>query len=92
MTELILTLALLRGADATTSCMAFARGGHEQNPLMPSSCAGQIILQGTALGVEAWALSALAPQHPRLTKVLGVVSIGIEGATVTINLRTLRRP
>lgn len=87
----LLALALARGADAASSCAAFAHGAHEANPLLPTSCRAAIGVQIGATVIQGWALSHLAASgHPKAAKVLGALTLSLEVGATAQNLRGIR--
>lgn len=91
MNGLLLTLVLLHGADATTTATVLDRGGIERNPALSQDIVHNVALQSVWTAGQAIALVQLHRKHARLAKVLGIVALGVEGAIVVRNVRTLQR-
>jgi hypothetical protein len=73
----LIAVAVAHALDVSTSCAAFARGGVEGNPALPTSCQVQIPIQAGIAGVQLWAINRLAQDgHPRAAKVVASVQIG----------------
>ena len=86
MQSLLLTLALMRGADIASTTVVLHRGGFEQNPVMGSTIS-QVVTRGTFISVgELVGLHMLSTHHPKLAKTLASVSIGISGAAAGHNV------
>ena len=88
MKPLLITLALLNGADSVTTSRALAAGGREV--LIPSQqpiVIGSVIVAETA--VEAYGLTRLTLTHPKMANVLGWSLVAARGVVVASNLRQL---
>lgn len=90
MKPLVITLALLHGADAATTQSIINSGGHEA--LLPTQNVVAIdsIVAGEAT-TEIVALTRLRRDHPKLALALGWSLVGIRGAIVASNVRQLRK-
>lgn len=98
---LLLTLVLLRGADATTTLLA----GHEANPLLTQNPRVAVSLLVPITVVQIQVLRHAKPSHytwdaatqtyrshaTKKTKALAVASVVAEALVVTANVHTLRR-
>lgn len=91
MKPLILTLALLRGADAVTTVdLAHRYGGREANPFMPQNPEAIAALIGVETAIQIYTLVRLEKEHPRLAKIIGWASIGVEAWVVRHNIQQYR--
>lgn len=92
MKTLLLLLVLGRGADATTSLIAFHGGATERNPLVVST---QPVIFTTQMaletGGEVWLLRRLAVQHQKWATTLALVQIGASVTAASLNARDLHR-
>lgn len=90
MKPLLLTYALLCGADSATTYIALAHGGREvwlptQNPyVIHATTAAQY-------AVFAWSLQDLNKQHPKLARVVGWSVAAVRGVAVAYNVRQVLR-
>ena len=94
MKPLMVTLAILRGADAAATCIALAdTRAAEQNPLFGSrpSCAVVIGVQTIALTAQIAGAKRLSDSHPTGAKWLLVGFVVAEGFAVAWNARELQR-
>lgn len=90
MNPLLLTLALLNGADSALTSHVIARGGREA--LLPSQ--SPIVLGAICVGetgAEAWGLTKLAVSHPKAAKVVGWALVGVRAGIVASNLHQAAR-
>jgi hypothetical protein len=87
MTPYLIALAFARALDASSTCVALAHGAHEANPLMPSTCRGQIVAQSAITLGESVLLVKLAHTQPKLAKGLALVSVGIESSAAVLNFK-----
>lgn len=86
---LFVTLAILHGADAATTCMALARGAREANPVLPQSCAANATTKTVIAVGTMWLLAKIDDTHPTLARITGTVQIGVESYAVGHNVRLL---
>ena len=90
MTKLLLTLALLQGADRALTYTGLQQGARECNPLLPQRPAANLLV-GTATSTLALVLLVkLAHTKRRTAAWLAVGEIGVEGTMVTWNSTQLR--
>lgn len=84
---ILLSLALLRGADAVTTVQGFRRGyGDVSGFDAQSALLNQAIGAGAQIG-GVWWLDR--HDHPKAARMLGWIAIGVEGWTVARNARRL---
>jgi hypothetical protein len=90
MKGLLLTLALLRGADGATTATALHAGiGAEGNQLLPHA-AWAIVGVEAGIGItQDRAMRTFAKSHPTAAKAIVFASIGLEGFAVVNNSRVL---
>ena len=91
MNSLFLALIVARSLDATTTCVALNRGGHD---IMPwnTSCPSVVGVQAALTALQINGLHHLSiAHHPKLAHVLGSIAIGTEGVAVTWNLYQIRK-
>lgn len=87
MTPFLLTLALLRAGDATSTAYQLSHGFREGHPLFSQSIPINLAEQAVVTTAQTWALQKLSHQHPRLAKTLAGIGIGIESVVVVHNMR-----
>ena len=85
MTQWLTALVLARVLDATSTCIGLAHGRVEMNPIMPTSCQGNVAAQMGMAGAQVVILSVLAKKHPTLSKWLAGIQIGVSSGAVAWN-------
>lgn len=91
MKPLLITLALLRGFDLTTTQMIVARGGHEANPVLPQGASSNLGV-GIGLTLGELVVPALVARHDAHTgKKIAWTLIILEGVVTSFNTYQLRR-
>lgn len=85
MTGWLAAFILAQALDTTTTCIGFARGGHELNPIMPSTCSRLVPVKA---GVTL-ALGTVA--YKTRSKKLLVFGTLLTGAVVANNLYQLSK-
>jgi len=82
---LLLTLAMLHGADLGTTQVVLSQGGTERNPFVPQNRTANLVVGSAASVADILILYKLGVHHPKLAKVLTVAAIGVEGWAVAHN-------
>lgn len=77
MKTLLLTLAIVNGADSASTCLALKAGLVERNPILPSSCAANVAINGS---VTAGTLLLVRELHTRSPKLATGLTIGLVGS------------
>ena len=90
MGPLLLTLAMLHGADLGTTQVVLAQGGQERNPFVPQARAANLVVGSLASVADIWILHKLGAHHPKLAKTLTFIAIGVEGSAVAHNATQIR--
>jgi hypothetical protein len=90
MGPLLLTLAILHGADVTTTQVVLAQGGTERNPFVPQNRSANLLVGSAASAADVWILHTLGTHHPKLAKVITIAAIGVEGWAVAHNATQIR--
>lgn len=90
---LIVSMVVLHGADAASTCVALDRGFVEANPLFGghATCGRVVATKAAVIGpaaVLAWKLRA---SHPKVAALITSVGLTSGGVAVTLNLAALRR-
>lgn len=88
-TLLIIWLAA-HGGDAITTHVALNRGGIERNPLYTQSAATNTLLMAGEAAAVTLAVKKLGPHHPKFTKAMLALGIGVSGYAAIHNLRTIQ--
>jgi len=95
MHELLLTLALLKTADTTTTLIAVHNhNAHEANPtvlVQPTNAKAFIAYMGLQTVGQIYLTKKLNEKHPKIAKVLTMISIGSHGMAVTMNINYIRK-
>jgi hypothetical protein len=91
MNPILLTLALLHGADLASTQVVLHQGGSERNPLMPQAASWNLAIGSAASAGDIWLLHRIGRSHPRLATVIGIAAIGAEGFAVVHNVRQVKR-
>jgi hypothetical protein len=95
MNELLLTLALLKAADTTTTLIAVHHhGAREANPtvlVQPTNAKAFITYMGAYTVGQIYLTKKIAVKHPALAKALTMVSISSHGFAVSMNLNYIRK-
>jgi hypothetical protein len=91
MNPLLLTLALLHGADITLTNYGISKqGGHEASPFLPKNQIGlTAVVTAESVG-QIYFLHAVSKNHPKAAKVMSLIAIGAEGFIVYHNAKQLR--
>lgn len=93
MKTLIVTLALARALDTTTSLATFAKGGHEANPLVISQKPSIFVAQmATETAGQLLLMTYLEKKgHSRWARAIGLVQIGASTAATVNNVVEFKR-
>jgi len=91
MNPLLLTLAILHGADVATTQVVLKQGGIELNPVVPQQRAANLLVGSAASAADVWILHKLSAKHPKLAKAIAFTAIGVEGWAVAHNATQIQR-
>jgi hypothetical protein len=87
MNELLLTLAILHGADSALTLTALHHGAYEVNPILGQDAARNTTIKAAAAGAEIgllWWLDRTG--HRRAARIAATVGISFEAAIVGHNV------
>ncbi len=90
MTPLLLTLALLHGADLGMTLDLLHRGASEANPFLSQRASVTTALVASETTFQMYGLHKVSLHHPKLAKILLLASISVEGAIVAHNAQQYR--
>lgn len=79
-----------QAADLGTTCAALRQSAVEANPLMPSTCSGQLIVKGATTAGIALGARALGKDHPRAARWLVLGAASVSAYAALHNLRAMR--
>ena len=91
LTSITLTIFLsAQGADLGSTCGALRSGYVEANPLMPTTCAGQIAVKSAVSAGVLYGASRLHTRSPKAARWLLAGAAGVSAYATIRNLRTIR--
>ena len=88
---LLLSLALLHGADGVTTARLLTHNGIELNPLLPQRVELNIPSQAGYAGLTLYGLNRLHREHPRAALLGAIAAMVVEGYAVYHNVRSIQQ-
>ena len=89
---IILSTAIIHGADVASSQIAFKKGLIEGNPIMPTNVAAMIAVKSSWVIGQNYILKALDKSgHPKLARVIGWIDFSLTAGVVASNIHQIRR-
>lgn len=89
--HLLIILLLAQGGDATTTVIGLRQGLHEIHPLLGQNPYINTAVHSGAIVSEQLLLRRLHTTHPKLSTALAIVSIGVHGVVMGMNIRSIRQ-
>jgi len=81
--------AVASGLDLGSTIQLLRSGGRETNPVLGGSIARITVTKVLLTSVLVYALHRAEPQHPKATKIIGLIATGAFSAAALNNFRAL---
>lgn len=84
---LLIAIAISQGTDTASTCYALSKGYREGNPLLPSNCPAIVSIKTGMTAATIKLYHESHKKHPKLTKVLAAISVGVASYATIHNIR-----